>query len=76
MDFFTEKELKGLKSDLKASEIALNAEKAQFEKKLIDIYGKEIDAVFNSQKTTEKPNKKSEKEKSKKIYFLKKLFSI
>lgn len=77
MDFFTKKELNGLKGDLKASEIAINAEKVQFEKKLINTYGKEMESVFNAQEKIEKEQiKKIIKKRQKKTCFLKKLFSI
>ena len=73
MDFFTKKELNGLKGDLKAKEIALNAEKEQFEKKLVNKYGKEMNEFFNSEKLKEK---KEIEHKEKKKCFLRKLFSI
>ena len=77
MDFFTKKELNGLKGDLKASEIAINAEKVQFEKKLINTYGKEMESVFNAQEKIEKEQiKKIIKKRQKNTCFLKKLFSI
>lgn len=77
MDFFTKKELSGLKGDLKASEIAINAEKEQFEKKLIDTYGKEMKSVFesNEKSKNERIKETVEKETNKKC-FLKRLFSI
>ena len=77
MDFFTKKELIGLKGDLKASEIALNAEKEEFSKKLINKYGKEMDAVFNEKgnQSNEKHDNVSEKVQKKKC-FLRKLFSF
>ena len=77
MDFLTKKELIGLKGDLKASEIALNAEKEEFSKKLINKYGKEMDAVFNEKgnQNNEKHDNVSEKIPKKKC-FLKKLFSF
>ena len=77
MDFFTKKELIGLKGDLKASEIALNAEKEEFSKKLINKYGKEMDAVFNKKgnKNNKKHDNVSEKIPKKKC-FLRKLFSF
>ena len=77
MDFFTKKELIGLKGDLKASEIALNAEKEEFSKKLINKYGKEMDAVFNKKgnQNNKKHDNVSEKIPKKKC-FLRKLFSF
>lgn len=65
MDFFTKKELNGLKGDMKAKEIALNAEKESFKKKLVEEYGKQIDEYMSP--------KKQKKEKK---CFIKKLFSI
>lgn len=65
MDFFTKKELNGLKGDIKAREIALNAEKESFKKKLVEEYGKQIDEYMS-------PKEKEKKEKC----FIKKLFSI
>lgn len=77
MDFFTKKELNGLKGDLKASEIAINAEKAQFGKKLIDTYGKEMDSVFKAEEMIEqKQQKETADETPKKKGFLKRLFTI
>ena len=77
MDFFTKKELNGLKGDLKASEIAINAEKVQFEKKLISKYGKEMESVFNAEeKISEEYKKEPINEPQKKKCFLKRLFSI
>ncbi len=77
MDFFTKKELNGLKGDLKASEIAINAEKVQFEKKLINAYGKEMELVFNAQEKIEKEQPTEVvSEPAKKKCFLKRLFSI
>ena len=77
MDFFTKKELNGLKGDLKASEIAINAEKVQFEKKLINTYGKEMESVFNAQEKIEKEHQTEiVNEPTKKKCFLKRLFSI
>jgi len=77
MDFFTKKELNGLKGDLKASEIAINAEKVQFEKKLINTYGKEMELVFNAQEKIEKEQPTEVvSEPTKKKCFLKRLFSI
>lgn len=77
MDFFTKKELNGLKGDLKASEIAINSEKAQFEKKLINTYGKEMESVFNTEeKTQNEPQKETNENTPKKKCLLKKLFSI
>lgn len=83
MDFFTKKELNGLKGDLKASEIAINASKATFQKKLIEQYGKEMENAFNTQAhvpTQISPTINTEptieqKPKSKKCW-LKRLFSI
>ena len=77
MDFFTKKELNGLKGDLKASEIAINAEKVQFEKKLISKYGKEMESVFNAEeKISEEYKKEPLNEPPKKKCFLKRLFSL
>lgn len=76
MDFFTKKELNGLKGDLKASEIAIKAEKEQFIKKLVSKYGKEMDSVFNEKKQDEKTNENPIEEVPKKKCFLKRLFSI
>lgn len=77
MDFFIKKELNGLKGDLKASEIAINAEKVQFEKKLINTYGKEMESVFNAQEKIEKEHQTEiVSEPTKKKCFLKRLFSI
>jgi hypothetical protein len=77
MDFFTKKELNGLKGDLKASETAINAEKVQFEKKLINTYGKEMESVFNAQEKIEKEHQTEiVNEPTKKKCFLKRLFSI
>lgn len=83
MDFFTKKELNGLKGDLKASEIAIKASNENFKKKLIEQYGKEIELGFTNQtyippqpppplvlKAEEKPKEK------KKTCWLRKLFSI
>ena len=83
MDFFTNKELNGLKGDLKASEIAIKASNEAFKKKLIEQYGKEIELGFTNQayiplqqpppmilNTEEKPKEK------KKTCWLKNLFSI
>lgn len=42
MDYFTNKEINGLKADIKASEIALNAEKIYFEKKLNESIGPQM----------------------------------
>ena len=77
MDFFTKKELNGLKGDLKASEIAINAEKSQFEKDLINKYGKEMESVFDAEEKIKNEQQKDiiEDTKKKKC-FLKKLFSI
>lgn len=77
MDFLTKKELNGLKGDLKASEIAINAEKVQFGKKLIDTYGNEIDSVFKAEEMIEqKQPKETVYETPKKKCFLKRLFTI
>lgn len=77
MDFFTKKELNGLKGDLKASEIAINAEKEQFKKKLINTYGKEMESVFNTEEKIQNEHPKETNENvSKKKCFLKRLFSI
>ena len=87
MDFFTKNELNGLKGDLKASEIALRADKEQFKKKLVEKYGKEMDSVFNTQPIPaqieptvhdiQNEKEKDAKEKiQKKQSFLKRLFSI
>lgn len=72
MDFLTQKELNGLKGDLKASEIAINADKENFQKKLMEQYGKEMESVFEPQ-TIKKEQKNTEK---KKTCWLKKLFSL
>ena len=87
MDFFTKKELNGLKGDLKASEIALRADKEQFKKKLVEKYGKEMDSVFNAQSipmqvepavcdVQDKNEEIAEEKPKKKQSFLKRLFSI
>lgn len=78
MDFFTEKELKGLKGDLKAREIALSADKEQFKQKLIVKYGKEMESVFNENKQdiNEEKHEVIKNEHKKKSCFLKRLFSI
>ena len=73
MDFFTKKELNGLKGDLKASEIAIKASNEDFKKKLIEQYGKEMESVFEPQ--TIKKEQESTEEK-KKTCWLKKLFSL
>jgi len=87
MDFFTKKELNGLKGDLKASEIAIKASNEDFKKKLIEQYGNEINLGFVNQ-TYIPPQppppmvfevKESQKETSKekkKTCWLRKLFSI
>ena len=87
MDFLTQKELNGLKGDLKAREIAIKASNEAFKKKLIEQYGKEIDFSFVNQtyippqstpplvfeiKESQKENPKEKK----KTCWLKKLFSI
>lgn len=74
MDFFTKKELYGLKGDIKSSEIALNAEKEAFKKKLIDSYGAEIKNSFNGQEKEVENEVKKEPKKKKCI--LRRLFEI
>ena len=74
MNFLTQKELNGLKGDLKASEIAINADKEIFQKKLMEQYGKEMKSVFEPQ-TIKKEQKNTEKEK-KKTCWIKNLFSL
>ncbi len=74
MNFLTQKELNGLKGDLKASEIAINADKEIFQKKLMEQYGKEMKSVFEQQ-TIKKEQKNTEKEK-KKTCWIKNLFSL
>lgn len=73
MDFLTQKELNGLKGDLKASEIAINADKENFQKKLIEQYGKEMESVFEPQ-TIKKEQESTEEKKN--TCWLKKLFSL
>ena len=68
MDFFTQKELDGLKSDIKSSEIALEAEKCSFEKKLKDSIGPQMIEELNAQKTD---IKKEQNTKKRKFNFLK-----
>ena len=91
MDFFTKKELNGLKGDLKASEIAIEASNEAFKKKLIEQYGKEIELgltnqtyiqpqpppplVFEVKENQKESQKEISKEKKKKCW-LRKLFSI
>lgn len=83
MDFFTKKELNGLKGDLKASEIAIKASNESFKKKLIEQYGKEIELGFTNQTyiPLNQPHpmifeiEENPKEK-KKTCWLRKLFSI
>ena len=83
MDFLTKKELKGLKGDLKASEIAIKASNEEFKKKLIEQYGKEIELGFTNQtyipQQTTPPLVFKTKEKTKetkKTCWLKRLFSL
>lgn len=78
MDFLTKKESNGLISDLKASEIAINAEKEQFQRQLIEQYGKEMEIAFERQShTTGQINPQiKEIENKKKKCWLKRLFSI
>lgn len=91
MDFFTKKELNGLKGDLKASEIAIKASNEDFKKKLIEQYGKEINFGFVNQtyippqpqpplvfevKESQKESQKETSKEKKKTCWLRKLFSI
>lgn len=91
MDFFTKKELNGLKGDLKASEIAIKASNEAFKKKLIEQYGKEINFGFVNQtyippqpppplvfelKESQNENQKEISKEKKKTCWLRKLFSI
>lgn len=87
MDFFTKKELNGLKGDLKASEIAIKASNEDFKKKLIEQYGKEINFGFVNQTYIPpqpqpplvfevKESKKEISKEKKKTCWLRKLFSI
>lgn len=90
MDFFTKKELNGLKGDLKASEIAIKASNEDFKKKLIEQYGKEINFGFVNQtyippqqpplvfevKESQKEIQKEISKEKKKTCWLRKLFSI
>ena len=50
MDFLTDKELNGLKSDIKSSEIALEAEKYSFEKQLKETLGPKMVEELNKPK--------------------------
>ena len=50
MDFFTTKELNGLKGDLKSSQIALAAEKENFQKQLLDFYASQINEALTPKK--------------------------
>lgn len=85
MDFLAKKESHGLISDLKSSEIAINAEKENFQKKLLEQYGKEMESAFENNPYVPmqitpsiKTNNKSEKKKETKTKkcWLKRLFSI
>ena len=89
MDFLTKKELNGLKSDIKASEIAIKASNEDFKKKLIEQYGKEINFGFVNQtyippqsphplvfEVKEKERQKEISKEKKKTCWLRKLFSI
>lgn len=66
MDFLTKKELDGFKGDVKASQIAIEADKYTFQRKLINELGPEMMNELN------KP--KSKPTVQKKTGFLKRLF--
>jgi hypothetical protein len=66
MDYLTNKELKGLKGDIKASQYALEAEKYSFGKKLVSQIGPEM--MEQLSKPKEEQNAKPQKKK--KCWFL------
>lgn len=70
VDFLTRKELNGYKGDLKASQYALEAEKASFEKKMINIYGPQMINELNK-----KPEVKKEKTAKRKRCWLFNIFN-
>lgn len=78
MDFLTEKELKGLKSDMISSKEILNSEKNYYENLLKNKYGFEIENYFSNKENLNKENKISEKRKNKNTLFkfIMKLFSL
>lgn len=54
MDYFTKKEISGLKSDIIASNNAIEADKVSFENQLKNHLGKQITDTLNNVKTEKK----------------------
>ena len=74
MDYFTNKEINGLKADIKASEIALNAEKIYFEKKLNESIGPQMLEELSKAKSND--NNTTTKKKRSKLFGLFDVFKM
>lgn len=70
MDYLTSKEIDGLKADIKASEVALEAEKYSFERMLKEKIGPKMVEELNHK------NEQIEKEPKKKRFRLRDIFCI
>lgn len=75
MDYLTNKEINGLKSDIKASEVALEAEKYTFGKILKENIGPKMMEELNKQEETVQQSDEQPMEK-KKRFKLKELFGL